>query len=642
MSNIPDSVGLLDVPFDEHTYEERVYDEHPEELEDTYAPEQNTFTGCSPQEVLSTVFGYDEFRGAQENIIKTVISGKSCCVLMPTGSGKSLCYQIPSLCMKGTGIVVSPLIALMQDQIAALKECGVRAATIHSALSQDDYFNTMNQLRSGQLDLLYVAPERLVNEGFLSLLDTIDLALIAVDEAHCISQWGHDFRPEYRQLSTLRERYPNIPCIAVTATADEPTRKDIVEKLSLEELFTAGFDRPNITYHVNVKASPKQQLMRFLKARKERESGIVYCLSRRKVEETARWLCDEGYNALPYHAGLDKKIREENQTRFVKDENIIMVATVAFGMGINKPDVRFVVHMDLPKNIEAYYQETGRAGRDGLPSVAWMVYGLQDLALQRQMLESSDSPEEQKRIERQKLNAFLGYCEAAGCRRQVLLSYFGDSCEPCGNCDTCITPPKTMDGTTATQKLLSCIYRTDQMFGSGYIIDVLLGADNERIARFGHDRLSTHGIGKEHTKKEWQSIIRQVVAKNFIRVDMDNHGGLKITHDGMAFLKNKDQVQLRHDPNVNTALAKGSTQSAKMTLDDPADQDLFEALRALRLSIAKEHQIAPFMVFHDKTLAQMAFDKPADHNAMSQISGVGQSKLDKYGDAFLELLSETT
>jgi ATP-dependent DNA helicase RecQ len=594
-----------------------------------------------PQAVLSSVFGYSDFRGDQREIIETVIAGNSCGVFMPTGSGKSLCYQIPSICRKGVGVVVSPLIALMQDQVVALRELGVKAAAIHSGLEYDELRSNLADLRAGRLDMVYVAPERLVNDEFLDILDDIELALFAIDEAHCISQWGHDFRQEYRQLSLLRTRYPNIPCIAVTATADTPTRKDIVERLDLPKLFVAGFDRPNITYNVSIKDNPRQQLLRFLKARGDDESGIVYCLSRRKVEDTAKCLCDQGYDAAPYHAGLDKSVRARNQERFIKSEGVIMVATVAFGMGIDKPDVRFVAHMDLPKNIEAYYQETGRAGRDGLPSIAWMVYGLQDLALQRQMIESSHAPEEQKRIERQKLNAFLGYCESATCRRQVLLSYFDDQGEPCGNCDTCITPPKTFDGTVATQKVLSCIYRTGQMFGMGYVIDVLLGRDNERIQKFGHNSLSTYGIGTEHQPKEWQSLIRQLVARNFVYVDMDNHGGLKITQQGADFLKGKDKVEMRLDPATQGA---GSGRTAKRadpmdSFEDEADKALYVELKALRLSIAKEHNVPPYVVFHDKTLIEMALCRPESHHDMAAIQGVGQSKLDKYGDQFLEKIN---
>ncbi len=603
-------------------------------------------TSTTPRDILSSVFGYDAFRGEQEQIIDDVMAGNSCGVLMPTGSGKSLCYQIPSICRSGTGIIVSPLIALMQDQVAALREAGVKAAAIHSGLEYPELQKVLSDLRCGNLDLVYVAPERLVNDTFLDILDDIKIALFAIDEAHCISQWGHDFRPEYRQVSLLRTRYPNAPCIAVTATADTPTRKDIVERLALPKLYVAGFDRPNIAYEVAIKNNPRTQLLRFLKARDagkdEEESGIVYCLSRKKVEETAKWLAGEGYNALPYHARLDKDVRARNQERFLKEEGVIIVATIAFGMGINKPDVRFVAHMDLPKNIEAYYQETGRAGRDGLPAVAWMVYGLQDLTLQRQMIEGSDAPEEQKRIQRQKLTAFLGYCESATCRRQILLHYFDDSGEPCGNCDTCINPPETFDGSIAAQKLLSCVLRTGQMFGGGYVINVLLGNSNERIEKNGHGALSTFGIGLEHSAKEWQILIRQLVARGYLFVDMDAHGGIKVTQEGADFLRARPELQLRLDPKT----IEGSTSRAKrskkadpaLSLESESDRALFAALKALRMSIAKEHNIPPYVVFHDKTLIDMVLRKPTSLMAMSGVPGVGQSKLKKYGQMFLNAI----
>ncbi len=600
---------------------------------------QNTLPQ-SPKDVLSSIFGYDTFRGEQEQIINDLIAGKSCGVLMPTGSGKSLCYQIPSICMDGTGIIVSPLIALMNDQVVALREAGVKAAAIHSGLESSELRATFDDLRNGQLDLLYVAPERLVNDNFLDILDNIKIALFAIDEAHCISQWGHDFRPEYRQVSLLRTRYPNTPCIAVTATADTATRKDIVERLSLPKIYVAGFDRPNITYYVAIKDNPRSQLLRFLKARNDGESGIVYCLSRKKVEDTAKWLKQKGYNALPYHARFDANIRANNQERFIKEEGVIMVATIAFGMGIDKPDVRFVAHLDLPKNIEAYYQETGRAGRDGLPSVAWMVYGLQDLALQRQMIEGSYAPEEQKRIQRQKLTAFLGYCESATCRRQVLLNYFDDDGESCGNCDTCLHPPETFDGSIAAQKILSCILRTGQMYGGGYVIDVLLGKTNERIERNGHENLSTFGIGNEHSSKEWQSLIRQLVARSFLYVDMDAHGAIKITQDGVSFLKAKPVLQMRLDPKTiggSSSRSRAKTDPTLM-LESETDQALFMELKALRMSIAKENNVPPYVVFHDKTLIGMVLNKPSNLSAMNEVPGVGKSKLNKYGQVFLDRL----
>ncbi len=592
-----------------------------------------------PDAVLSSVFGYDAFRGRQRQIIDAVMGGQSALVLMPTGAGKSLCYQIPAMCLDGTGIVVSPLIALMQDQVAGLRELGVNAAALHSALDSGQMRDTLDALDAGRLDLLYLAPERLMDEAFLSRLDQVRLALFAIDEAHCISAWGHDFRPEYRQLATLRTRYAHVPCLAVTATADAPTRSDIVERLDLEALYSGGFDRPNIFYEVGIKDSPRAQLLRFLQTREAGESGIVYCLSRRKVEETAGWLADQGYHALPYHASLPADVRERNQQTFTREEGVIVVATIAFGMGINKPDVRFVVHMDLPKNVEAYYQETGRAGRDGLPSVAWMVYGLQDVTLQRQMIESGETPGEQKRTFHHKLNALLGYCESTTCRRQVLLRYFGDACEPCGNCDVCVNPPATIDGTVPAQKILSCVYRTGQKFGAAHVIDVLLGADTEKIRNFGHQAVSTYGIGAEHTKKEWQSLVRQLVACNFLAVDMAGFGGLKLTGEGIAFLKDKRAIDLRLDPKqTGSSSSRARKPDPAATLDTEEDKALFAELKALRMSIAKAGNVPPYVVFHDKTLIDMAVKRPRTLEEMAEIHGVGQSKLDKYGAAFLECI----
>jgi ATP-dependent DNA helicase RecQ len=589
-----------------------------------------------PGDILRNVFGYSEFRGEQKHIIDHVVDGGSCCVLMPTGSGKSLCYQIPAMCRPGVGIIVSPLIALMQDQVTALRELGIRAAAIHSGLAPDEMREAYEQLRDGTLQLVYIAPERLVTEDFLYLLSQLQLSLFAIDEAHCVSQWGHDFRPEYRQLSILRERFPDIPVIAVTATADEPTRKDIMEKLNLPKIFTAGFDRPNITYSVQSKSNARKQLLDFLRTRRRDESGIVYCLSRRKVEETAAFLASEGYKALPYHAGLAPEMRAKHQNRFLKEEGVIITATIAFGMGINKPDVRFVAHLDLPKNIEAYYQETGRAGRDGLPAMAWMVYGMQDVVLQRQMIESGEAPEQQKRIERHKLNAFVSYCETAACRRQILLKYFGDQGEPCGNCDTCLTPPKTFDGTIAAQKALSCIYRTGQMFGAGYVIDVLLGKDDDRIKKFGHDRISTFGVGKEFAMKEWQSIIRQLLSRSLLYVDHDAHGALKITQEGGAFIKEKQQIELRVDE--QRAQKKAARAADTSTLQNEADEALFGKLRALRLEIAKAQNLPPYVIFHDKTLMDMVLIKPGSLDQMGLVNGVGRSKLEKYGTQFLAVI----
>ncbi len=599
-------------------------------------------TEYKPADILERVFGYSAFRGEQADIIHHIIEGGSCCVLMPTGSGKSLCYQIPALCMNGVGIVVSPLIALMDDQVTALRELGVRAAAIHSGLDGRIVQGIYQELRQGSLDLLYVAPERLMTPDFLNLLDHIPIALFAIDEAHCISQWGHDFRPEYRQIFVLRERFPNIPCIAVTATADDPTRQDIMERLNLPRLFTAGFDRPNIRYEVGSKNSPTRQLLDFLKTRARDESGIVYCLSRKKVEETAKSLQDSGYKAMPYHAGLDADMRSRHQNIFIKEEGVIMVATVAFGMGINKPDVRFVAHLDMPKNIEAYYQETGRAGRDGLPAVAWMVYGMQDVALQRQMIENSDMPEAQKRVVRHKLSSLLNYCETIQCRRKVLLNYFGDEQGACGNCDICINPPKTIDGTIAAQKMISCVYRTGQMFGAQYVIDVLLGKDDERIQKFGHDKISTFGIGSDYDRVAWQGIVRQLVSQNLLSVDIGNHNELVITEQGADFLKNKRTIQLRLEERPQRSREKLAVKAsiATASLSTESDRQLLQLLKDLRLSIARTQNLPPYVIFHDKTLIDMVLIKPKNLDQLAMVHGVGQSKLQKYGDQFLGVIRE--
>ena len=593
----------------------------------------------TPLHVLEHTFGYTSFRGQQREVIDHLVAGGSAFVLMPTGGGKSLCYQIPALCRPGVGIVVSPLIALMQDQVAALRQVDVRAAAINSAASWDEVRATKDKMRAGEIDLVYVAPERLMTGEFLSLLAETPLALFAIDEAHCVSQWGHDFRPEYMQLGALAEKFPAVPRIALTATADAPTRRDIVERLKLQQgkTFIAGFDRPNITYTVVEKDNPRAQLLAFIRANHGDDAGIVYCLSRRKVDETAAWLKGEGFDALPYHAGLTAEARAANQTRFLREEGVVMVATIAFGMGIDKPNVRFVAHMDLPKNIEAYYQETGRAGRDGLPANAWMAYGLQDVAQQRGFIEAAETTDAQRRIERQKLSALLGLCEATRCRRQVMLEYFGDTCQPCNNCDTCLSPPRTFDGTAAAQKALSCVYRTGQRFGVNYLIEVLLGADTERIRMFGHHAQSTFGIGKDFNAVQWRSIFRQLVAGGLLSIEPDSHGGLSITEQGRDFLKGRETLALREPRATKAARTKRGAAAAVHAVGDK-DARLFAALKAQRLDLAKEQNIPPYVIFHDKTLAAMASAKPRTLGDMAMLSGVGDAKLARYGQIFLETI----
>ena len=593
--------------------------------------------------ILQSIFGYDSFRSYQEEIIEEVMSGGDALVLMPTGGGKSLCYQIPGIVRQGTGIVISPLISLMRDQVTALTQSGVRAAYLNSSLSSKEASLVEKQLMNEELDLLYVAPERLMMPRMLELLKTTTIALFAIDEAHCVSQWGHDFRPEYLKLSRLHEEFPDIPRIALTATADDSTRKEIIKRLSLKnaKLFIAGFDRPNIRYLINQAPNPREQLLRFIEGEHKGDSGIIYCLSRKKVEETALWFENKGWDALPYHAGLDAKIRQVNQDRFINEEGVVIVATIAFGMGIDKSNVRFVAHLNLPKSLEAYYQETGRAGRDGLPANAWMNYGLQDVILLRNMMEMSEAEERHKRMERQKLEAMLGYCEITTCRRQTLLGYFGEELiEPCGNCDTCLVPVEKWDGTEAAQKAMSCIYRTNQIFGVNYIIDVLMGKENDRIKGFGHHKLSTFGIGIDIDAGQWRSILRQLVARSFLNVDVEGHGSLKLTNSAKAILKGEERLELRKDAKVGKK-GRGKSKSKKTSLLNPEDRELFEALRSCRMGIAKKQGLPPYVIFHDATLMEMAKHRPQQGDQMLQLSGVGEKKLVKYGHQFLEVIRES-
>lgn len=595
----------------------------------------------TPQQILQSVFGYESFRGQQASIVDQIINGGDALVLMPTGGGKSLCYQIPALSRPGTAVVVSPLIALMQDQVAALKQNGVSAAYLNSSLSGAEANAIESQLINGALDLIYVAPERLMTPRMLDLLERLHISLFAIDEAHCVSQWGHDFRPEYIQLSILHERFPTIPRIALTATADEPTRREIIQRLALENalVFNSGFDRPNIRYRIaESQGNAREALLRFIKNEHEDQAGIVYCLSRKKVEDTAQWLCDKGLNALPYHAGLSQEIRQRNQERFLREDGIIIVATIAFGMGIDKPDVRFVAHLSLPKSIEAYYQETGRAGRDGLHADAWMNYGLQDVITLRQMQEKSDADEAHKRVERHKLDAMLGLCEITTCRRQSLLNYFGDTLEqPCGNCDNCLMPPQTWDATVAAQKALSCIHRTGQRFGVNYLIDVLRGSEHARIKQFGHDQISTYGIGKEFDTNEWRSIYRQLISRGMINVDIEGYGGLRLAQAARPVLRGETELQLRK---LIKSSKKADRKRSTKQFHKEADNKLWNALRECRRKLAEEQSIPAYMIFHDATLMEMMERQPQTLEQFSRISGVGERKLEAYGDAFLDVLIE--
>jgi len=598
---------------------------------------------ASPLEALQKVFGYPAFRGRQAQIIDQVIGGGDALVLMPTGGGKSLCYQIPALLRSGCGVVVSPLIALMQDQVDTLTQLGVRAAYLNSTQDWPTVRAIEEDVLAGRMDLLYVAPERLVNERTQALLDRLSesgrLALFAIDEAHCVSQWGHDFRPEYLQLSTLHERYPRVPRIALTATADAATRDEMIVRLGLgeAEVFLSSFDRPNIRYTVVEKDNPRRQLLGFLAGRRG-QAGIVYCLSRKKVEETAEWLAAQGYPALPYHAGLPAETRAANQRRFLAEEGLIMVATIAFGMGIDKPDVRFVAHLDLPKSLEAYYQETGRAGRDGDPAEAWMAYGLQDVALQRSRIEESNAPEGQKILEAQKLSALLSFCESPRCRRMVLLDYFGEASAPCGNCDVCLDPPQLWDGTVAAQKALSAALRTGQRFGAGHLIDLLRGRASDKMSQYGHDQLPTFGVGQDLDDKAWRSVFRQLVAAGLLQADLAEHGALKLTEAAKPVLKGEQTVEMRRR---TTSAATASRSKSSATVDlDPAALPLFEALRRWRMETAKAQNVPAYVICHDRTLRELAEVRPTSRGHLMDIAGLGSAKVERYGDELTRLIRD--
>ena len=596
-------------------------------------------TMSTAQKILHSVFGYGSFREPQSDIIQTIIEGGDALVLMPTGGGKSLCYQIPALARNGCGIVISPLIALMQDQVNAMRQLGVRASFLNSSLDIRAARAVEEALLSGDLDLLYVAPERLTQERFLALLQQADIALFAIDEAHCVSQWGHDFRADYLKLSLLHEQFPSIPRIALTATADARTRAEIILRLNLGRArqFIASFDRPNIHYRIALKEKdPRAQLLHFLRDGHQQHAGIVYCMSRKKTEDIALWLRDQNFNALPYHAGLSADVRADHQMRFLREEAVIIVATIAFGMGIDKPDVRFVAHMDMPKTVESYYQETGRAGRDGEPSNAWMIYGLQDVIKLRQMMASSEGSEEYKRAEQHRLNAMLGLCEITTCRREALLQYFGEP-QPrsCGNCDTCLEPIDTWDGTDAVRKALSAVYRTGQRFGVNHLIDVLRGAENAKVLQFDHHHLPIHGVGKDLNNTQWRSVFRQIVGRGHLSVDMERFGALRLEEKCRPLLRGEEAIMLRRE-----TATKPARQQTKTALPSDIDITLWEALRECRRELADEQGVPPYVIFHDRSLKDMCSALPRNPAQFGRITGVGERKLKKYGDAFLQVIDK--
>ncbi len=592
---------------------------------------------------LKDVFGYDAFRGNQARIIQRVSEGGDALVLMPTGGGKSLCFQVPALLRDGVAVVVSPLIALMDDQVATLDELGVAAVALNSTQTPEEQREIAERLRCGEIKLLYLAPERLVQPRMLAFLQRLPIALFAIDEAHCVSQWGHDFRPEYLQLGQLAELFPNVPRIALTATADKRTREEIVQRLHLEqaERFLSSFDRPNIFYRIVPKDQPRKQLQQFLAGRRG-DAGIVYCMSRKKVEEVAAFLSEQGYPALPYHAGLASELRAHNQKRFINEEGLIMVATIAFGMGIDKPNVRFVAHLDLPKSLEAYYQETGRAGRDGLPSEVWMAYGLQDVLFLRQMLQNSEGDEQHKRVERHKLEAMLALCEESRCRRQALLAYFDEElAQPCGHCDNCVEGVETWDATEAARLALSAIYRSGQRYGVGHLVDILLGRESDKVRSFGHQQLAVFGKGKELAEADWRTLFRQLVARGLADIDLDGFGGLRLTDACRPLLRGEVSLELRRDlkPQRAQRSSGGPSQASQLVRGD--ERPLWEALRTLRRKLAEEHSVPPYVIFPDATLLEMLRSQPQSLSEMAQVSGVGARKLERYGQAFLDVLTDS-